>query len=431
MSERRYGDAVSGGGVVAAVDVGSPAYRAGIRPADRVTHVDGEALRDVLDWQWFTQSDEFTVTFLRDGRAHEVGVRRVPGSTLGLRFEGAVFDEVRQCVNSCAFCFVAQLPPGLRPSLYVRDDDYRLSFLYGNFITLSNLEEAEIDRIVTQRLSPLYVSLHAVDPQVRRSLIACTVEDTTMRRMSVLAEHGIEMHVQVVAVPGVNDGPILRETLEWAQSLATVRSVGVVPAGHTAYDRRSLRSYSSEESAALLEDLRPLQQRMRANRGVTWVYAADEFYLSAGREVPAAEYYDDFVQYENGIGMVRAFMDDLDAMEPVADVFATVVTGTLFAPVLESRLRRAGLERIRVLGVQNALLGGNVSVAGLLGGKDLIEAIRDDTGPGPYLVPGVVVNSDGLLLDDVPASELERGAGKPVMIAGTTASDLVDVLRRV
>lgn len=431
MTERRYGEPVTPGGRVAAVEPDSAADAAGIRVGDRVVSVDGHAVRDVLDWQWLTDEDEFDVAVEHDGRVFDLTVTPVAGEPLGVAFEDVVFDGVRECVNACAFCFVSQLPVGLRPSLYVRDDDYRLSFLYGNFITLTNLDEADIERIVSERLSPLYVSLHAVDPAVRRSLVACTVDDTTTERVQTLLDAGIDLHVQIVAVPGVNDGDVLRETLEWLARRQGVESVGVVPLGFTAHQRRYRSSFTREQAAALLGTLAPFQERMRAERDVNWVYAADEFYLCSGVKIPDAAHYDDFPQYENGIGMVRSFLDDLRDAVPIVSGQATLVTGTLFAPVLRGALTENRLDGLRVLPVVNSLMGGNVGVAGLLAGDDIVRAIRADGAAGTYLVPDVVVNSDGLLLDDVPAAELSARSGADVMFVGAGANDLAEAVTRL
>lgn len=431
MTERRYGEPVTSGGRVAAVEPDSAADAAGIRAGDRVISVDGSPVRDVLDWQWLTDEDEFDVAVEHDGTVFDLTVTPLVGEPIGVAFEDVVFDGLRECVNACAFCFVNQLPAGLRPSLYVRDDDYRLSFLYGNFITLTNLDDADMERIVSERLSPLYVSLHAVDPDVRRLLVACTVDDTTTERMQVLLDGGIDLHVQIVAVPGVNDGDVLRETLEWLARHEGVESVGVVPLGFTSHQRRYDRSFTAEQAAALIETLAPFQERMKALRDVSWVYAADEFYLCSGVEIPPAESYDDFPQYENGIGMVRSFLDDLREAAPTSSAAATLVTGTLFAPVLERALAQSGLGTLRVLPVVNALMGGNVSVAGLLAGDDIVRAIRADGAGGTYLVPDVVVNSDGLLLDDVPAAELSARSGADVIFVGAGASDLAEAVTRL
>lgn len=433
MTSNCYGDARSScGGRVAWLSEDGAAYAAGIRPGDIVRAVDGHPVRDVLDWQWLSDADEFTVTVESGTDTFDLDVERVYGESLGIEFEDVVFDGVMECANACAFCFVAQLPPGLRPALSVRDDDYRLSFLFGNFVTLTNLGERDMDRILEQRLSPLYISLHAVDPDVRARLVCPTVEDSTLDRIDALLAGGIEVHIQVVLVPGVNDGEVLRETLNWLSGRDGVLSVGIVPLGFTSFQSRFERSFTPAESATVIDSLAATQTVMRASTGANWVYCADEFYLSAGRELPDDAAYDDYPQYENGIGLVRSFMDDFaDATEdlvPPAGAFVAV-TGALFAPVLGRIIADAGLEAVvRVLPVTNNLFGGNVSVTGLLGGNDIVEAVRADGCVGIYLLPDVVVNSDGLLLDNVPADELSARAGADLRVIGSDAASLVTAL---
>lgn len=429
MGDRRYGEPHPSGGWIARVRLGSPAWRAGLRAGDVVVSVDGRPVVDVLDWQWATADGPFEVTVVRRGREHTFSVA-ASSSDVGAQFDSLLFDGVRQCVNACSFCFVRQLPPGLRPSLYVRDDDYRLSFLHGNFVTLTNLDAADVERIITQRLSPLYVSLHAVDPDVRKRLIAPPAPDRALEHLEALTDAGIEIHVQVVAVPGVNDGDVLRQTLEHLSARNAVASVGVVPLGFTGHQRRFSSSYDAAGAAAVIAIVQEAQRRARASRGRTWAHAADEFYLLAGLPFPDAESYDGYPQYENGIGLVRSFLDDL-AEHPLPSstrTSAVLVTGTMFAPVLEDAARDAGIE---VLAVPNRFLGGNVGVAGLLAGRDIARSIAEHGGQGTYLVPDVVLNSDALTLDDMTVRDIERTSGARVRIVGSTAEDMARALAQL
>ncbi len=424
------------GGVVSGVDPGSPAERAGVRPGDRVLSVDDEPLRDVIDWLWLTAEASFALTVASpaDTDARDVVVERGWDEPIGVEFRGLVFDGVRECDNACSFCFVAQMPDGLRPSLYVRDDDFRLSFLSGTFITLTNLEDDDVERILTQRLSPLHVSLHAVDRAVRRRLVCPTAEDGALERFDELAAGGIETHVQIVLVPGVNDGAVLQGSLEWLAERPGVESVGIVPVGFTRFQSRVGASYGdANDAAGVLDAIEPWRQRMLDERGLRWVHAADELYLSAGRDVPPAGDYDDFPQYENGIGMVRTFVDTwrevllkapVDRCREPVDV--TLVTGELFAPVLAGLAEMARRHSVtcRVLPVANTFFGGNVDVAGLLTGRDIVAAVRADGGPGPYLVPDSVLNDDMVTLDDVPAVELAALTGTDVRVVSCDAAVL-------
>lgn len=448
MAAETYGRAIAPageGGRVEAVEPGSPAERAGIAPGDVVVRVDGEPVRDVIDWQWLTSEDVADVEVLPvgGGAAKTVRVERAWDEALGVSFADTVFDGVRECDNACAFCFVSQLPPGLRPALYVRDDDYRLSFLSGNFVTLTNMSDEDIDRVIVQRLSPLYVSLHAVDPGVRRRLVCPTVEDRALEFADALLEAGIDLHVQIVLVPGANDGEVLDATLAWLAERPGVVSVGIVPVGYTSHQSRITSSFADPHAAAVVLDrLQSWRERMAVERDERWVHAADELYLAAGRELPAWDDYDGFPQYENGIGLARAFRDELAALvdatpapERICETCeqCTLVTGDLFAPVL--REASATFTRFcadaRVLTVRNALFGGNVSVAGLLTGHDIVSAVRHSELPEPFLVPDVVLNADGLTLDDVAAGDLATLSGKDVRVVPCDAAGLVDALRHL
>jgi putative radical SAM enzyme (TIGR03279 family) len=450
----------------------SPADRAGVRAGDRIVAVDGDPVRDVIDWRWLTAEPTFVITLESGvpGAARDVRVDRAWDEPVGVEFDGVVFDGVRTCENSCAFCFVAQLPGGLRPALYVRDDDYRLSFLAGTFITLTNLTDDDVDRIAGQALSPLYVSLHAVDDEVRRRLLCPTVPDEAVKRFEELLSEGIELHVQIVLVPGVNDGHVLQETLRWLSARPGVRSIGVVPLGYTSHQSRFSGSFGRPEAAAVVLDaLEPWREAMLSDRGTRWVHAADEFHLAAGREVPPATAYDSFPQYENGIGLVRAFLDsweDVVHSTPVrsgnARAHATLVTGELFAPTLRRAVPLAARHGVTcsVLPVRNRFLGGNVSVAGLLSGADIAEAIRADgarhaddargagseggpsaeTGapsadrtagrraPTTYLVPDVVLNEDGLTLDGMTAQDVCARSCASVRVVSCDAAGLLESL---
>ncbi|MHB1016822.1 MAG: DUF512 domain-containing protein [Coriobacteriia bacterium] len=436
-SPQAYPAPGAGAGRVSAVERGDAA-RAGLRRGDVVRSVDGMPVRDVIDWLWLTDEPAFELDIERDGQPLVLSVRRSSAEPLGVSFDAPLFDAIQECDNACAFCFVSQLPAGLRPSLYVRDDDYRLSFLSGNFVTLTNLADADVDRIVAQHLSPLHVSVHAVDPDVRQRLICPTVEDRALELLDVLLAAGIEVHVQIVLVPGVNDDDVLEETLGYLAGRPGIVSVGCVPMGYTGHQRRFAASYDRDLARATLARIARWQQLMRAERDAGWVYAADELYLLAGDDLPGVEDYDDFPQYENGIGMVTAFCAEFSealaetAMPERADwggpCPVTAVTGMLFAPVLRHVLDAAGFGAVAVLPVENRLFGGNVSVTGLLSGRDITEAVAADGAAGTYLVPEVVVNSDGLLLDNVPASSLGELSGGDVRLIGSDGAALARAL---
>lgn len=440
------------GARISRVDPASPAARAGLVPGDVVLAADGAPLRDILDWRWIADGPraELLVRSADKSEAHALTLERDLGETWGLEFAEAVFDRVRTCRNNCAFCFMTQLPPGLRPALYLRDDDFRLSFLQGNFITLTNLDDADVVRIAEQQLSPLYVSLHSVDSEIRRQLV-CARTDRALERFDELLAEGIDLHVQIVLVPGVNDGPELERTLYWLAEREGVASVGIVPLGYTRYQECFSASYGEPEAArAVIEQVRPWQFAMRERDGVTWVHMADEFYLNARERFPTAEHYDGFAQYENGIGIVRTFVDEVTEMreEFVAAVSAlpeeaeavTVVTGMMAATTLAGALGACSAAgRMRLLAVPNRFFGGNVSVTGLLTGDDIARAIAADLErPRPtgadkgniYLVPDIVMNADGLMLDDLTFTEMCERSGADVRLVSSDAAGLLEGIGR-
>jgi putative radical SAM enzyme (TIGR03279 family) len=432
------------GGLVSGVEPRGAASCAGVKAGDRIVSVEGAALRDVIDWMWLADGGEADIVVeAPDGTLREVTLQRDLDEGWGFDFEDVVFDGIRECDNSCAFCFVSQLPPGLRAPLYVRDDDFRLSFLVGNFVTLTNLDDDDIARILEQRLSPLHVSVHAVSSEVRRSLVCATGEDRALEFIDTLTMAGIELHTQIVLVPGVNDGHELETTLEWLAARPRIASVGVVPVGLTRYARTGSVPYDRAGSAALLAQLGPWQARMRAGRGATWVQAADEFYLTARAPLPAWDEYDDFPQFENGIGMTRAFLDEMAELIEGAGVNTphacgvVLVTGQLFAPVLEALARTLseGGCLVRVLPVRNHMLGEGVTVAGLLAGTDLTAAIRADRRvrgfekeSDTYLLPASVLNDDGLTLDGYDLLRIEEDADADVRLVSCDAAGLVTAL---
>jgi putative radical SAM enzyme (TIGR03279 family) len=430
------------GGAIESLTQGSPGERADLQAGDTLLTADGQPLRDVIDWQWLADGVEVRVRYLRGSATEATTVlRRQTGEPWGVSFAETVFDGVRTCDNRCAFCFMTQLPKGLRKALYVRDDDYRLSFLQGNFVTLTNLSDDDVVRITEQRLSPLYVSLHTVDPEIRQQLV-CARDDCALERFDELLGAGIELHVQIVLVPGVNDGVALDQSLTWLAEREGVLSVGIVPLGYTAHQQRFAASYESRRAARdVIEAVVPWQDAMRERDGCTWVYLADEFYLNARVELPLAEAYDDFPQYENGIGLVRDFVDSARAAG--AELAAAVAqlpkglsvilaTGELFAPVLGRELHAFDpTHRIGVLGVRNDFFGGNVSVAGLLTTSDLRRQLAHTPDGAVILVPDCIVNADGVMLDGVSVAELGTALGREVRLLSCDVGGLLSGLRDV
>lgn len=455
------------GAPVKSVERDSPAYDAGFEPGCVVTHVDGMPVRDLIDWRWLSSECEMEVSYVDcDGDAGRIVLERDPGEGWGFVFDGVVFDGIRTCRNSCTFCFMRQLPKGLRGSLSTRDDDFRLSFLSGTFATLTNLSEDDAARIVEQRLSPLRVSLHAVDPLVRRSLMGRNADAGIANLERLLAE-GVEFDAQVVLLPGENDGTVLDETLEWAYARPGITTVGVVPLGFTRHQRAFDESFDDPESALrVLGQLEPLQRRALAERGTPWVYAADEFYLNAyGADVldllPEAAFYGDFSMFEDGIGIVRSMVDLFRegvasgaaarlsrAMEETG-MRVRLVCGEAMGAYMPRLLDEAALApRMQALFVRNDFFGGNVDVTGLLCGRDVAAAIsrdweglREDGEVADaarhvaYFVPAVMLNDDGLTLDDWTLGDIRRHVGpeigERVFLAPSNPIDCMEAAAKV
>lgn len=428
------------GAPIAHVEPYSPADDAGFTSGCFITAVDGHPVRDVIDWRWLSADDVMEVSYVdADGDAGVVELVRDEGEDWGFDFDGLVFDDVIQCKNACTFCFMHQLPKGLRPSLTLRDDDFRLSFLVGTFVTLTNLSAQDEARIVDQRISPLHVSLQAADPQVRRRIIGKNAQHGLDAFERLLAA-GVRAHTQIVLVPGQNDGAVLRDTLAWAWRHPGILDVGIVPLGYTRYQTRFDHSFNSvQASAEVLSTIMPFQRRAMDERGHAWVFAADEFYSNAYgpnlvQNLPPTSFYGDFELFEDGIGIVRSTVDDWNeavssgivarAGQAALKAHARVrmIAGLAQKNFLDALVRQAGIGAwFSPLYVKNRFFGGNVDVTGLLVGADIADAVladraayaaqNDGTPHVLYAVPRVVLNDDGVLLDDMNVQDMESAAG--------------------
>lgn len=399
-------------GVVAAVEPSSLAARLGLRPGDELLAVNGHPVRDVIDVRFYAAEEHLRLDIRRAGREVHLEADRRYGEPLGLEFAAPVFDGIRRCHNHCSFCFVAQMGPGLRPSLYIRDDDYRYSFLYGNYITLTNLTPADWERIAAQHLSPLYVSVHATDPALRRRVLGNPAAPPILPQLRRLAALGVSVHTQVVLTPGLNDGPALDRTIsDLADLYPAVRSVSIVPVGLTKYHRGGCRVHTPDEARAVFARVTARQPRLRERLGVTFAYLSDEWYLRLGEEVPPAAAYDGLDLTENGVGMVRRFLDRGVSLPTGAHLLAT---GTLFAPTLRRAV--AGRPDLEVVPVVNRFFGETVTVAGLLTGADVVETLRGRVeGRGVVLPKEMFGGPEGRTLDGMTAREIGAALGVAVV----------------
>ncbi|HEX3012370.1 MAG TPA: DUF512 domain-containing protein [Syntrophomonadaceae bacterium] len=410
----------------------------GIEPGDILLTINGQPVNDILDYEFFSQDDDLLLEIKKSSQEiWSIDIEKDYDESLGLEFDGVVFDRMQHCQNKCMFCFVDQLPAHMRSTLYIKDDDYRYSFLYGNFITLTNLKEKDWQKIENMRLSPLYVSVHCLRPEVRAELLRNPRAARIREQLQRLQKAGIEIHTQIVLCPGLNDGDILRETIEQlAEFYPCVISIGIVPVGLTGHrsDLPHLRPVNSEEAIELIKMVQTYQDQYRTETDRGLVYLADEFFLKAGQDFPEAEYYDDYCQIENGIGLARLLLDEFallepdlpDKVKPVESCLITGDSGSLVLRPIVDRLNRIKGLTLTVLAVPNQFFGGNVSVTGLLTGKDILAALGSGYAGKRVIIPEVVFKQgQDVFLDDLTIKDIEQKSGACVFTVDGTAADLV------
>ena len=418
------------GALVTSVRPLSPADDEGIEPGMRVLTVNGQALTDMIVWLWETDDDTIDLTVLdpRDDTVCPCTLERLEGEDWGLEFDGAVFDGMRTCVNACVFCFMTMLPKDSRESLSIRDDDYRLSFLQGNFVTLTNMDDDDVQNVIDRCLSPMNVSLHAITPEVRRRIMGKNAA-RGIEVLERLMDAGIEIHAQIVLCPGINDGEELDRTLVYCEEHPLITSLGIVPLGFTKHQNRFTTSYSDDPAAAraVIEQVRPYQQRAFERFGRHTFQMSDEFYLDAGVEVPEAAWYDGYPQYYDGIGMIRSYLDDTagllkesarlrsvrDALKQTGRTLV-VVSGTSAADTVRGFVESEALGG-SVAAIQNRYFGGNVDVTGLICAEDLLDQLPHSLENVVLILPNVMFNAedmtlDGYYLNDVVSELNSRGA---------------------
>ena len=405
---------------------GSIAGEAGILPGDELLEINGQRVQDNLDVRFYEGDEALELKVARDGEVLLFDIEKDDGEALGLEFEEM---KILSCGNDCIFCFVDQNPKGLRNQLYFRDGDYRLSFMYGNYTTMTNAGPAILRRIITQRLSPQYISVHATDLPTRIRLMGLKKDDHILEKIGLLHDNGIAMHTQIVLCPGINDGAVLEKTVEdlW-QYHEHIVSLAVVPVGLTdhRFGLTELRRVDRPYARKLLDSIEAWQARFRKACGRGFLYASDEFYIVAGRPLPAAKAYDGFPQYENGVGMTRTFLTKFHAAArrlPAAlpkRRTLTLVTGRLAAGFMEEEvvpaLKKVKNLKVELVVARNTLYGKSVTVSGLLSGKCVYSAVRRKGAGHLVLLPPDILNADGLFLDDMSVPQLERSLNAPVHV---------------
>jgi putative radical SAM enzyme (TIGR03279 family) len=436
-------------GLIRQVEPGSLADNLGLRPGDELVAVNGHPVEDVIDVQFYAAEDDVALAFRRGGQAHVARGWRDAGQPLGLEFEHPTFDiDIRRCNNLCPFCFVLQTAPRMRRTLYIKDDDYRYSFLFGHFVTLTNLSAHDWDRIETQHLSPLYVSVHSTDLANRRACLSNQTAPDILEQLRWLAARGIEMHTQLVITPGLNDGPFMEKSVrDLAELYPAVQTVSVVPVGLTRHHKYGHRPHTRDEAAVVLAAVERWQAEFVERLGTRFVYPSDEWFLVTGRPVPPRKYYAGLALEENGLGMVRAFLDDWAKVKKelrsqgagarqgggaaLAGRRATLVTATLFADTLQNTTaefnRLAGTD-LRVRAVENERLGHSITVAGLLMGQDVLTQLAGQDLGEMVVLPRVMFDHpQGISLDDVSPLQIAQGLQRPVYLADAMG-DVLDAL---
>lgn len=433
---------------VASVEARSPADRAGLRAGDLLRAINGRPIIDILDYRFHAAESRLRMELERSGASLAVTLRKQPEQDAGISFESDLGDRVHTCKNKCVFCFIHQMPKKMRRSLYLMDDDFRLSFIHGNYVTLTNLSEAEWARILEQRLSPLYVSVHATDPCLRGRLLGRRDEAPILPQLRILAEAKIDVHAQVVLCPGWNDGEALDRTIEELAAehpsqtgrRCGVLSVAIVPVGLTRFRERLPQiphvelEYAREMIARFVRIGRALRRRL----GTRFAWLADEWYYLAERPYPARAHYEEFPQLEDGIGSMRLFLDDAQKLERGLPARAeTPVSATLVTAQMPSQhirglaARLSGIQGVdvNVCAVENRFFGGDIHIAGLMTATDIIEQV------GAYaecrdaiILPRVCLRDDGLFLDDLTLDDVRRETGRSVVAVGVRPTDLAAAL---
>lgn len=432
--------------VVSGIEPGSPAARARVRVGDVLLSVNGHAVADVLDYRFYAAEKKLRLRLRRpNGKERTLRLRKEQYADLGLQFTDGLMDDQRQCRNRCVFCFIDQLPPGLRPSLYVKDDDARLSFLFGNYITLTNLDAREAERIIQMRLSPINVSVHTMDPALRVRMMKNPRAGEVLALLPRFAAAGLELNIQLVLCPGWNDGAALADSLERLLALpgGRVRSVAAVPVGLTKHRAglEPLRPFTKTEAGAVIDCIAQYRAKAEALGLCVEICPSDEFFLLAERAMPGAAYYGAFAQLENGVGLwallKSTFLELLEARAgqdaPMDPPRQSIVTGKAAAPLLRELVAACAAKypgvQTAVFAVENDFFGEHITVAGLLTGRDICAQLRGRALGERVLLPRACLRSEGdLTLDGMTLAEISEAVGTPCYTVQNNAAALLEAL---
>lgn len=425
--------------IISDVLPGSPAERAGLQRGDVLVSIDGEPVIDMIDYEHLTASEHLTLEILKtSGETERIELDKDDYEPLGLSFATSLMDKMRTCKNHCVFCFIDQMPKGGRSSLHVKDDDWRMSFVMGNYVTLTNLDERELDRVIRRRVSPLYVSLHASDPAVRRAMMKNPHAGEIMPQLKKLSEAGLQFHLQIVLCPGLNDGDILRRSIDDMLSLYPgAQSLAVVPVGLTKFrdGLTPLRPFTTEEAGALIDEIEARQQELLKKLGTRFVFLADEWYTLCGRTLPEYDDYEGFPQIENGVGLLRLFEGEmlyaLEEKKPLKKPRRFLAAGGTSAHAFFAQSYRQLIPygiTIDTRAIKNRFFGESVTVGGLITGGDLVEQLMGADFGRALLIPRAMLKADEeIFLDGMTKAEAEATLGTRI-IPVCSGEDLVETL---
>ena len=429
------------GAVISKIENGSIAQKYGFKIGDEIITINGQLLRDIIDYFFMIDAHKLEINYARDSLPHTTVIHKEESEKLGMDFDTDVFDGIKRCRNNCLFCFVDQMPKNLRSTLYIKDDDYRLSFLHGNYISLTGLAENDLRRITAQRLSPLYVSVHATVPEARVKLMGNPDAGNIMKYLNRLKAHNIECHTQIVIVPGINDGKVLKKTLQDLLSLyPTVKSVAVVPVGLTKYHckKNMIRTVRSTEAKQIFEMVAKFQKKAEHQLRYPFFFMSDEFYIMLKQEFPRYSHYGYFNQIENGVGISRKFITDFNrrkrffpqSLPEKRNVWA--VTGVLGEKILKPLIKEfAKIKKLKfhLVPVKNDFFGNMVTVTGLLTGKDILEKLEQQVKkmqpPDLIIFPDFLLH-DGVFLDDMKPEFISNKLGLPFRAVPTNARGFIE-----
>ncbi len=424
--------------IIKDVAEGSYAEKSGIKPQDILLTINGNEIADVLDFRFYQNEKKLKLIVLRDGKQKKFKIKKEEFEEIGLLFDTYLMDKQQSCKNKCIFCFIDQMPKGLRESLYFKDDDSRLSFLFGNYITLTNISEHEIERVIKMHISPINVSVHTTNPELRARMMNNRFAGEALKILDRFNEAGIAINCQLVLCPGINDGEELKRSIEDLLRLRNVGCIAAVPVGITKYrdGLYPLESYNKETAGEVIDIISEYQEKALAERGERVVYAADEFYLTAERELPNEEFYGDFLQLENGVGLLtllkseaeRAIEDSPEREGEVGIITGLAAENTL-CEIVNSAKKKWKKLNCEVFAIKNNFFGEKITVAGLLTSRDIYEQLKDKKLPEELLIPSVMLRqNENCFLDDVTVPELEEKLNVKIKIISPDGFELIEAL---